>query len=76
MGNIQMPDKLNIEATKEYEQLFFGGACNNDLPPTLDKITGKDLWNILICKKMKCFPMEYLVDTKNTIKNILNGGNI
>ncbi|MCX5814884.1 MAG: PRTRC system protein B [Proteobacteria bacterium] len=76
MGNIRVPDKMNIEVTKEYEQLFFGGVCNNDLPPTLDKITGKDLWNMLIRKKMKHFPMEYLADTKNTIENILNGGHI
>ena len=76
MGNIRVPDKLNIESTKEYEKLFFGGVCNNDLPPTLDKITGKDLWNMLIRKKMKHFLMEYLADTKNTIENILNGGNI
>ncbi len=53
---------VSLSDVEKWEDVFFGSEFTHaDNPPRLKGTTGKKLWNDLIKRKRKVFPVEYLV---------------
>jgi len=67
MGNIKLPNNREIE---EWERIFIGGMCTNDIRPIFKKGEPHKVWNETIGKKQ--FPVHLLMEY-GTIQNIIDG---
>lgn len=72
MGNIALPQTFSPDDISLWENCFFNGVLNNDLPPKLkNKMSAQDLWTPLSGKKK--FPVSCLTksgDVAEIIKSI------
>jgi len=66
MGDINIPDTANIE---KWEDIFVGGRCTKELPPTFKNGNPRDVWNQL--KGKAVFPVETLRGTGETVKSVI-----
>ena len=69
MGNVSLPEAISPETIRQWEECFFGGAANNELPPKLKTKDPKSLWKSLAGKEQ--FPVRELVPY-TTLENIIN----
>lgn len=59
MGNIDLPQHASPGDISEWEDAFFGGACNGHIAPKLQGMDPCELWKTI--KGKKEFPLGYLV---------------
>lgn len=72
MGNVSLPMKALLSDLRKIEELFFGAAFTLERTPTLNGITGEDLWKSLISGELKQFPVDRLVKN-GTVSKLLSG---
>ncbi len=68
MGNTPLPGTATPENYLEWEKAFFNSSFSGDWTPPLKGIKGKALWQSLVDKDIKEFPVKYLSPIKDVDK--------
>lgn len=69
-GNVCIPEGVDVRDIPKWQGVVFRSKFSNHGRPHIKGITGKGLWDSLIGKSVKTFPMKYLVKA-GTVKSVL-----